>query len=131
MGARSAADGSRGRPHLRVQALKEAQKAVALEPGPKQTLELGLEYAKSGNREQAREVIEQLKRMSAHVYVSPAKTATLYAVLGDKRTALDLLEKAYEIRDVNLAWLKVDHNYDSLRSEPRFIALLKKVGLDK
>jgi Flp pilus assembly protein TadD len=115
-----------------VQALKEAQKAVALEPGPKQTLELGLEYAKSGNREQAREVIEQLKRMSAHVYVSPAKTATLYAVLGDKRTALDLLEKAYEIRDVNLAfWIKVDHNYDSLRSEPRFIELLKKVGLDK
>jgi hypothetical protein len=52
-------------------------------------------------------------------------------VLGDKRTALDLLEKAYEIRDVNLAWIKVDHHYDSLRSEPRFIALLQKVGLDK
>jgi hypothetical protein len=52
-------------------------------------------------------------------------------VLGDKRTALDLLEKAYEDRDWNLPWLKVDHNYDSLRSEPRFVELLKKVGLDK
>ncbi len=114
-----------------VQALKEAQKTVALEPGPRQTLELGLEYAKSGNRAQAREVIEQLKRMSAHVYVSPAHTATIYAVLGDKTTALDLLEKAYEDRDFHLSWIKVDHNYDSLRSEPRFIALLKKVGLDK
>src|SRR5229473_111075 len=113
-----------------VQALKEAQKTVALEPGPRQTLELGLEYAKSGNRAQAREVIEQLKRMSAHVYVSPAHTATIYAVLGDKTTALDLLEKAYEDRDFHLSWIKVDHNYDSLRSEPRFIALLQKVGLD-
>jgi Flp pilus assembly protein TadD len=114
-----------------VQALKEAQKALALEPGPEQTSELALEYAMSGNREQARDAIEQLKRMSAHVYVSPAHMATIYAVLGDKRTALDLLEKAYEIRDPNLAWIKVDHNYDSLRSDPRFIALLKKVGLDK
>ena len=69
--------------------------------------------------------------MSAHIYVSPAKTATIYAVLGDKRTALDLLEKAYEDRDTNLVWIKVDHNYDSLRSEPRFIELLEKVGLDK
>jgi tetratricopeptide (TPR) repeat protein len=113
------------------QALKEAQKAAALESGPEQTSSLGLEYAKSGNREHASEVIEQRKRMSAHIYVSPAKTATIYAVLGDKRTALDLLEKAYEDRDRNLVWIKVDHNYDSLRSEPRFIALLKKVGLDK
>jgi hypothetical protein len=84
-----------------------------------------------GNREQAREVIEQLKRMSAHIYVSPAREAGIYAVLGDKRTALDLLEKAYQERDRNLVWIKVDHNYDSLRSEPRFIELLKKVGLDK
>ena len=115
-----------------VQALKEAQKAVALEaPGSEATAGLGLEYAKSGNREQAREVIEQRKRMSAHIYVSPAKTATIYAVLGDKSTALDLLEKAYEDRDRSLAWITVDHDYDSLRSEPRFIALLKKVGLDK
>jgi tetratricopeptide (TPR) repeat protein len=114
-----------------VQALKEAQKAVALEPGPEQTAGLGLEYAMSGNREQARDVIEQLKQMSAHIYVSPAHAAWIYLALGDKRTALDLLEKAYEDRDRNLQWLKVDHNYDSLRSEPRFIELLKKVGLDK
>jgi Flp pilus assembly protein TadD len=114
-----------------VQALKEVQKALALEPGPEQTALLGLEYARSGNHEQAREGIAQLKRMSAHVYVSPALTAMIYAVLGDKRTALDLLEKAYEDRDPHLPWIKVDHNYDSLRSEPRFIELLKKVGLDK
>ena len=69
--------------------------------------------------------------MSAHIYVSPANTATIYAVLGNKRTALDLLEKAYGERDKNLAWIKVDHNCDLLRSEPRFIELLKKVGLDK
>ncbi len=69
--------------------------------------------------------------MSAHIYVSPAHTAWIYLALGDKRTALDLLEKAYEDRDQRLPWIKVDHNYDSLRSEPRFIALLKKVGLDK
>src|SRR6202030_1018821 len=94
-----------------VQALKEAQQAVALEPGPQQVVVLGQEYARSGNREQARKVIEQLKGMSAHIYVSPAQTALIYVALGQKKTALDLLEKAYEDRSGDLLWLKVDHDY--------------------
>jgi hypothetical protein len=63
--------------------------------------------------------------------VSPWCTAIIYLGLGDKERALDGLEKAYEARSVWLVYLKEDKVYDPLRSEPRFIALLKKVGLDK
>jgi hypothetical protein len=55
----------------------------------------------------------------------------IYLGLGDKRWALDGLEKAYEVRSPWLPILKVDRAFDPLRSEPRFIELLKKVHLDK
>jgi hypothetical protein len=45
--------------------------------------------------------------------------------------ALDWLEKCYEERDLFCCWLKVDPIYNGLRADPRFQALLKKVGLDK
>ena len=44
---------------------------------------------------------------------------------------LDLLEKAYQERSGCLTDLKVDRDWDPLRSDPRFIDLLKKIGLDK
>jgi hypothetical protein len=55
----------------------------------------------------------------------------IYLALGDKDRALAGLEKAYEVRSQWLFLLKVDKIFDPLRSEPRFIELLNKVGLDK
>ena len=69
--------------------------------------------------------------MSSRRSVSPFSTAMIYVGLGDKGRALDGLEKAYEARSWLLLWLKMDRIFDPLRSEPRFIALLKKVGLDQ
>jgi serine/threonine-protein kinase len=48
--------------------------------------------------------------------------------LGDLDEALDWLEKAYEERDTYMVHLNIDPTFDCLRSHPRFIALLKKVG---
>ena len=53
----------------------------------------------------------------------------VYLGLGDKERALDGLDQAYEAGSQWVTWLKVDQMFDPLRSEPRFIALLKKVGL--
>jgi hypothetical protein len=69
--------------------------------------------------------------MSSRRFVSPFCTAVIYVGLGDKMRALDGLEKAYEARSWSLLWLKMDKIFDPLRSDPRFIELLKKVGLDK
>ena len=55
----------------------------------------------------------------------------LHLGLGEKDKALDWLEKCYEDQDVLCLLLKVWQIYDPLRTEPRFQALLKKVGLDK
>ena len=112
-------------------ALKASEKAVAIEPGPIPIAFLAAEYARSGNREQARKVIEQLNRLPAQTYVAPCYPALVYVGLGENNTALDLLEKAYKERSGCVAFLKAFDAWDPLRSDPRFIALLKKVGLDK
>ncbi len=62
-------------------------------------------------------------------YVSPAVLAVVYAELGEKERALQLLEKAYVERDLLLRYIKVGYEYDSLRDEPRFKDLLKRMNL--
>ncbi len=77
-------------------------------------------------------MIAELNQMSSRRFVSPFCTAIIYLGLGDKERALDGLENAYEVRSQWLPeLLKVDRILDPLRSEPRFIKLLKKVHLDK
>ena len=56
--------------------------------------------------------------------------ALVYLGLGERAEALDWLERAYEERDISMAWLNVDPTCDVVRSEPRFIALLEHVGLE-
>ena len=75
--------------------------------------------------------MRELEDLAKQEYVSPTAFATIYLGLGEKEIALDWLEKAYEQQDIACWYLKIDQIYDSVRNEPRFQALLKKVGLDK
>jgi hypothetical protein len=69
----------------------------------------------------------KLKTTKEHV--SPYELAALYAGLGDKEAALELLERAYREHDPQMQYLKVDSHYDALRSEARFQALMRRIGL--
>jgi hypothetical protein len=60
---------------------------------------------------------------------SSRRLARMYARLGEKDQALELLEKACRGRDMVLVELKVDPAFDNLRSEPRFVRLLHLIGL--
>ena len=55
--------------------------------------------------------------------------ALVYTALDEKDKAFEWLEKSYEHREESLCSLKIDHKFDSLRSDPRFDVLLKKIGL--
>src|SRR5437870_5776691 len=92
---------------------------------------LGYAYAISGDRPKAEQMLGELEEMARHQYVNSSAFAAIYLGLGEKEKALDWLDKAYENRESACWLLKVDPIYDSLRNEPRFQALLKKVGLDK
>jgi DNA-binding winged helix-turn-helix (wHTH) protein/TolB-like protein/tetratricopeptide (TPR) repeat protein len=66
---------------------------------------------------------------SGRSYVRPSGIAENYVQLGGTFRALDWLERAYREHDHDLVYLKVDHTWDSLRSEPRFQELLKRMRL--
>jgi len=62
-------------------------------------------------------------------YRSAQDLAILYTKLGDKETALTLLEGALETKTLKLTELAVEPAFEPLRSEPRFQKLLKRLGL--
>ena len=88
---------------------------------------LAYNLALSGRRVEAQSILERLKVTKD--YVSPQELAGLYVAMGDKEGAFALLEKAYAEHDPQLQFLKVDSRMDSLRSDPRFQDLVRRVGL--
>jgi TolB-like protein/Tfp pilus assembly protein PilF len=90
---------------------------------------LGRAYALAGRTAKAKEVLQQLHAGSEHRYVPPYFLATVYAALGEMDQAFTWLEKAYDVRDTNLTWLKVDDAVDPLRSDARFRELFSRIGL--
>jgi serine/threonine-protein kinase len=90
---------------------------------------LGYLHGLSGNTVAARAMLDELTALSAERYLSPARLAQVHIGLSDHRGALDRLEQAHAERAADLAWLGVRPVFARLRGEPRFEALLRKVGV--
>jgi TolB-like protein/DNA-binding winged helix-turn-helix (wHTH) protein/Tfp pilus assembly protein PilF len=73
--------------------------------------------------------LERRKEAAKKRMVSPYGFAVLYAALGERDTAFEYLERAFEERDPMLLAVKVDPACDPLRSDPRFDELLRRIGL--
>ncbi len=88
-----------------------------------------LAYARgaSGDRAGAMAGLEKLKRVSVHGQVSPFNMALVSLGLGDRAKAIAYLEQARQADSQWLGWLKYDHVFDPLRSDPRFQALLREI----
>ena len=111
-----------------AQELTEANR-LSLEDTSQVIGSLGHAYALSGQRAQALNIIETLQRVAKRKYVSPYDFAVVYAGLEDRENALFWLERAYDDRCGWLAlWLNVDPRFNSLRTDPRFQKLLRRIG---
>src|SRR5438477_302817 len=91
---------------------------------------LGYAYAISGDRPKAEQMLRELEAQAKHQYGNASAFAAIYLGLGEKEKALDWLDVAYENQESACWLLKVDPIYDSVRKEPRFQAILKKIGLE-
>jgi TolB-like protein/DNA-binding winged helix-turn-helix (wHTH) protein/Tfp pilus assembly protein PilF len=112
------------------EAIATSEKAVSLSGrAPSALGMLGLVYGLAKRRGEATKVLNELLELNESRYVTPAALAYVYVGLGDKDQAFVWLEKAYQERSNYIAWLKVNPIVDSLRSDPRFNDLLRRVGL--
>ena len=111
-------------------AISEFQEAVDLAPGDtRPLLQLAYGYAVTGQKEKALSIVRRLEKSSQQAYVSRTSVATVYLALGEKDEALASLEKAVLAHDAALVTIKVDPDFDSLRSDPRFSEVLRRRGL--
>ena len=84
-------------------------------------------YASDGAEGYWRWRLLDLQRAAEDGYVGPSEFAKVYAELGDADTAIEWLERAYEAHD-GVEMLEAWPGYDSLRGEPRFEALVSRMG---
>jgi TolB-like protein/tetratricopeptide (TPR) repeat protein len=90
---------------------------------------LGYIYATAGEKDGAKEILNELKRLLRSGYASSYASAAIYAGMGEVNAAFDCLYRAYEVHDPELMWMKWDPQLDNLRSDPRFQSLISRMGL--
>ncbi|HEU4766823.1 MAG TPA: protein kinase [Pyrinomonadaceae bacterium] len=89
----------------------------------------GQVYAKSGWKAYLQTTVNQILKQPANRKFSPYVIATYYARLGDKEHTLAWLERGYEERDFRMTLIGVSFEFDSFRSDPRFVDLVGRIGL--
>lgn len=113
------------------EAITVFQKAKDLSAGHPAVLGwLGYAYALSGRKREAQKMLNELEKKSTQQYISSIYFSTIYIGLGEKDRAFEWLEKAYNERSVWLIYIHRSPIYDSIRSDPRYTALLKKMDLE-
>jgi TolB-like protein/Flp pilus assembly protein TadD/predicted Ser/Thr protein kinase len=112
------------------EAITEAQKAASYSGRtPRYIAGVGCALAVAGKRAEAHNIIDELTRSSKSGYVSPFYFAGIYSTLGEQDRAFEWLEKAYQVRDDQLPDVKVEPVFDSVRSDPRYADLLRRMNL--
>ena len=115
------------------EAIALLQQSLGKDETTKGLIHLGRIYAVIGERDQALAKLERLKELDSlkkepDKYVSPAELAILYAALGMREPAFESFERAFAERDFLLPLINVEPEYDTLRDDPRFSDLLRRIN---
>jgi eukaryotic-like serine/threonine-protein kinase len=112
------------------EAIRELERAVALAPtATENALRLAAAHARVGDRERATAVLRDAARGRPGEYVSPIELARVHLALGDRERAIAEISRGLADHSTNVILLGMDPMFDPLRGEPRFDAMLRRVGL--
>ena len=91
---------------------------------------LGHAYAVASRRPEAQAILQKLDALSKERYVAPYPVAAIYAGLGEPDRAMEWLERAFTARDSWLDYVRLDPRMDVLRSDPRFVDLVRRMKFE-
>ena len=97
--------------------------------GPDELALMKMAFDKEGMKGYWKLELDQLLKQQKTKHLKNTRIAELYARLGEKEQALVWLEKAVEGRDFYIVAINVDPDWDILRADPRFVSLVKRVGI--
>jgi serine/threonine-protein kinase len=86
-------------------------------------------YALLGEKAQARQVLQEVEKTWKPDGASSFWISVVHACLGDKDAAFEWLEKALQEHAAFLVWIKSFGALESLRGDPRFDSLVKRIGI--
>jgi adenylate cyclase len=123
-----------GRPYLQkglyAEAIAEIQQAVSSSGGSTISMAvLAHALASAGKKAEARQILGELLDRSRTRYLPSYWIALVFTGLGEIDETMAWLERAYEERSSWLVWINVEPRFDSLRSDPRFASLLRRMRL--
>jgi adenylate cyclase len=114
-------------------AIADLRKAVTLGGGPIPLADLGCLLGQSGRKAEAQQVLEDLGEIGKSAYVQPAYLGFVHAGLGNHDEAFACFARGLEDENASVAWIReycIFASLDRLRGDPRFPALLKKIGVE-
>jgi tetratricopeptide (TPR) repeat protein len=113
------------------EAIAAFQKAIDMTGGMSWVAEsLGYIYGLTGVRDKAEQILRESEALMKQRYVPSSALVFIYLGLGEHDKVFEWLDRAYNERDALLPWLKVMPEFDSVRSDPRFQDLLRRLGLN-
>ena len=115
---------------MHSEAVTEAKKAAELSGNSQSHAYRAYALAKWGKLTEAHAVLAELLKSATETYVPPYNIALACAAVGEREKALEYLEKGFAERDVRMVFLKVEPQWDALRSERRFVELIKRMRIE-
>jgi tetratricopeptide (TPR) repeat protein len=113
------------------EALTEVEKAWSLSQENVETkANLAYVYSASGRTNDAEKILEEMKEIAKKRYVSAALFAEVYSVLGNRDEAFEFLNKAVDVRSSTAVMNLREPQFNPLRSDPRYQALVRRIGLE-
>jgi tetratricopeptide (TPR) repeat protein len=115
------------------EAIAEYEKEKAISPGMSFLSDcfIGMAYVEMGKKDEALRILDALLERSKQGYVPSFFLSMFYFTLENKEKGFEWLEKAYNERDSFMVFIKINEPFESVRSDPRLIDLLRRMGFEE